>query len=211
MSKDTEALNSQTGEHEEEQPETQDELSDLFDEEQEEAPDEDAIALKRLNEITGKTYKSLEDVAKSEKERDKLFALKGKQDAEEDPKPKQPKGNSTGITPDVAEELLTVKHPEASEVLNELKEESQRTGKDVLSLFRASTYFQNEAKARYEAKEREEKNGEKVNAPTSFIVGKSISFEKLDLGNKDHTAWLRAKEGRTQAYNEWLKLNYKKL
>jgi len=108
------------------------------------------------------------------------------------------------------EEVLLARYPEAQNVMEEIKTISQETGKSPLELFRESSFLQNEARARAEQKKKEEENKAKLNAPSSSLTDGSISFDEIDLSNKEHVKWLWKKEGRVDAYNQWLKKHYKK-
>lgn len=176
------------------------ETNEETNEETQEDSNPDQLALEKLNEVTGKNYKSLEDYAKSEKERDKLFSmtpekreeyLKEKypeEVKEEDPKP-QPK-QPTKVN--VEEELLLSQNPEAKHVLDELRDMAKEKKTDVLSLYRESKYFQGEAKAlETEAKEKEE-SVNKISDPSNKIESKT-DFDNVkdwsDLSDKDQVKY----------------------
>lgn len=108
-------------------------------------------ALERINQATKKNFKSLDDVAKSLLEADKKFSQKG---MEQKTKPE--------LSPDIYEEVLLARHPEAEYVLDELREK----GGDPLKSYRESAYLQKEAKARAEVKG----NLNKVSNPSNQIA-----------------------------------------
>jgi len=200
---DKKALNSDDGEDQDLAV-----LDDLEDEE-EEGDEVETEALKKINEASGKNFKTIDQVSKSLKDADaKIAELGQEKPKDKEAKPKPPVASQKEDIPTYVEELLTLKYPEAELVLDELKEEASRTGKDLMTIFKGSTYFQNEAKARQTAKQDEEEAGNKVGTPSAIVVGKgTVNFEKIDLGNPQHIQWLKAKDGRMEAYNEWLKRN----
>ena len=106
-----------------------------------------------------------------------------------------------------AEELLTIKHPEAELVMDELQEEAKRTGKDVLSVWKGSTFFKNEAKARAEAKKAEEVASQKVGDPSLNVKQGPIPFNRIDLDNQEHVKWLKADPKRMEQFSAYMAEN----
>lgn len=142
--------------------------------EQKELSDEEKekIALEVHNKKTGKNYKSWEDVAKSERERDKAFAQNPpKKEADKKPaKPAQPAEKSAPtLDADVVEEVMFMRYPElvaAPETRKELKELAELKGVTELSLYRQSEYFKNRAKSESESSEGEERDKSRISKPS---------------------------------------------
>lgn len=149
--------------------EDDDERPELSDEEKE------RIALEVHNRKTGKSYKSWDDVAKSEKERDRMFA--------QNPQNKKPENTPTPqaqpvekleiksqtLDADVVEEVMLIRFPElesAPETRKELKELAGLKGVSELSLYKQSTYFKNRAKSESESKKETEQNLERITPPS---------------------------------------------
>ncbi len=146
----------------EEGKEDKEDESDDEEEDDDKLDDEASMrALSAYNKRVGKDYKSWDDVAKSEKERDKAISDRGRQQHKE-------AGNSKLKTPVSAteERLLKLEDPSVVHVLDELKEDAKASGKSVLELWDKSSYYKKEAKARAEAKAEEEKNKNNVSSPS---------------------------------------------
>lgn len=143
-----------------------DEEDDSEEDDDEEKLDDEASkkSLAAYNKRVGKDYKSWDDVAKSEKERDKAIADKGRQQHKE-------AGNSKQQMPVSAteERLLKLEDPNVVHVMDELKEDAKASGKTVLELWDKSSYYKKEAKARAEAKAEEEKNKGNVGSPSRKV------------------------------------------
>jgi len=108
--------------------------------------------------------------------------------------------------PQFAEELLTIKYPEAEFVMEEIQEEAKRTGKDVLSIFKSSAFLKNESKARAEQKKVEEENKSRIDSPSSLTGSKiNLKYEQVDLSNPQHVKWINEKQERRDAYAKYLK------
>jgi len=184
-------------EDEEEQP------KELSDEEKEK------IALEVHNKKTGKNYKSWEDVAKSEKERDIAFA---QNPPEKKPKIKnaQPAQPATPVAntldADVVEEFMNIRFPElvaAPETRKELKELAELRKESEFSLYKKSSYFQNKAKAESESFEGDERNKGRVSNPsvpdggTKKVVAtkEDVRIANLAFGG-DVIRYLKYKEGK---------------
>lgn len=129
--------------------ESNDELENLF-------GNENELTIEAYNEKTGKQYKSWDDVAKSERERDKAFAQKGQQQKKE---VKQDFPSST-----LEERILKLEKPELASVLDELKADAQATGKSILELAEVP-YYQKKAQSISESKD----NMGKVSSPSGDI------------------------------------------
>lgn len=134
--------------------------------------EKEKIALEVHNAKTGKNYKSWEDVAKSERERDIAFA---QTPPEKKPKaktaqPAQPVAHATStLDAEVVEEVMLIRYPElaaAPETRVELKELAELKGVSELSLYKQSTYFQNKAKTESESSNDEERNKERILKPS---------------------------------------------
>lgn len=149
----------------EDEDDDEEEDSDEEDDDEEELDEETSKkSLAAYNKRVGKDYKSWDDVAKSEKERDKAIADKGRQPQKEanGSKPKTPVSATE-------ERLLKLEDPNVVHVMDELKEDAKASGKTVLELWDKSSYYKKEAKARAEAKAEEEKNKENVGSPSRKV------------------------------------------
>lgn len=145
-----------------------------------------------------------------EKGLQKAFSNRGREKQNETPK-ETPKEKATP-TSAVMKSLYFKANPEAVEVWDEVEKAAAETGKDPFELYENSSFFKNEAKSKAEAKRVEEENKSRVGAPTGGGgASGTIPFDQIDLNNKTHTDWLKADPKRVGDYNEWLKLNYKKV
>lgn len=106
--------------------------------------EQDATALEIFNKKVGKNYKSWEDVAKSEKQRDIDFAQKGKQVAPQ-------------LDINLSERLLRVEKPESQYIIEEIKKD--HPGKDPYEIWEKSEYYRKEAKIRAEKEENKKRIG----------------------------------------------------
>lgn len=136
-----------------------DEDLDFLDEDQ----DEEKTALDIFNKKVGKKYKSWDDVAKSERQRDKEFAQK--------PQPKKPE-NVVPQNYKTSERLLTIKHPESEYILDRIKKE--HPNEDPFDVWENSEFYRNEASALAEKKRSEER----ISNPTGADGGEEDDFEK---------------------------------
>lgn len=185
---------------EEDKDEEEDDSDEEGDDEEELDDEASKKSLAAYNKRVGKDYKSWDDVAKSEKERDKALADKGRQ-------PKKEAGNSKPQTPVSAteERLLKLEDPSVVHVLDELKEDAKASGKSVLELWDKSSYYKKEAKARAEAKAEEEKNKGNVSSPSRKVgsAGKiDYSTVKTDEDIAKLTPAQRAEFVRVKAKQE---------
>ena len=150
-------------------------------------------ALAVYNQQTGKNFKSWEDVKKSTREADKLFAKGAHKEAPE-------KRATVTHDDEVVEELLLTKHPEAENVLDELKDIAKQKGVSILKLYRESKYFQGEAKAIAESKKAEAETRSKVNVPSSGMRASSNNFKGMSydeakkLSDDDFLKWSEANQ-----------------
>jgi len=120
----------------------------------------DEAFLKRVNELEGRNYKSIEAYKKTLKERNKAFATK--------PKTEEVKNNPT-----VLENLYFKANPEAQGVWDMVKKEASALKKDPFELYESSEYLKGEAKARAV----KEGNAGKVSTPSNHISTDTISEE----------------------------------
>lgn len=118
------------------------------------------MSIDKYNEMTGKSYKSWDDVAKSEKERDKFFSEQGNKN-DEASKPTAPA--------DITEEVMGIKHPEFVHVKDELDKIAENEKIDILTAYRKYSYLQKEAKALAEEAKEKEKSANSISAPSSRI------------------------------------------
>lgn len=163
---------------------TSDALSDVLEviedsgDEDELTEDQKALALKALNQVSGKNFTSLEKAAKSLHHAEVLAAEKGKQKAAEKKEVAKETPTLSQETQEIIEELLVTRHPEANYVLSddklrkELETIAKANGTSILKVYRNSRYFQGEAKALADAAKEEEQNKSKVSKPASGIDNK---------------------------------------
>lgn len=172
------------------------EIDDLFSEEEETIDDlfsEEEETKEETKEDVEALKKRLQEMEKGIK---KLASQLGRQ---------KTTPQTAAVSSTIAEELLLARYPEAENVMDEIKKAAQETGKDPLTIFKSSQFLQKEAKARLEAKQAEEEAKAKVNSPSSSIGPKGdIPFNQIDLTNKEHLNWLKAKKGRMESYKSWL-------
>lgn len=126
-------------------------------------------ALEIFNKKVGKNYKSWEDVAKSENQRDIEFAQRPPK--KDDPKPQTEESDFT-----VSERLLKLENKELGSVMVDIIAEIKRDhpGKDPLKVWEASEFYKNEANARAEKKRAEER----ISNPTGVGGGEGDDEEK---------------------------------
>jgi len=107
-----------------------------------------------------KNYKSWDDVAKSEKQRDIDFAKKGMEKANTVVKEVEV------IPTNLSERLLKVEHPESQFVIDEIKKDNP--GKDPYEIWNKSSYYQKEA----EFRATNERNKQRIANPSGNSEGK---------------------------------------
>lgn len=169
-------------------------ISDLFPEDKEEKKDE---FLAQINKIEGRNYKSIDDYAKTVKERSKAFSEQGRKAKEE--KKEEPKSKDTSVSP-VIKNLYFKANPEAQSVWDDLVvPEAKRLGKDPFELYETSKYLKGEAKVRFEEAEEKDKNGKKVAKPSSKISGKGGGEAELTDADR---ALLNRRPGLMEKYNK---------
>lgn len=185
----TKELNREVEDQESNQPEgDSEEVEDLFADEQNSddsgkssSLSDDPLsdgALEAYNEKVGKKYKSWEDVAKSEKQRDKDFAQKGK----EKEKIQESESPSEFKYP---ERLLKLENENSQYVLNEIREIAKKTNTDPLDVWEKYSWIRNEADVRAEeAKGKKDSEG-KVNKPSRKISGTAGGDEELTSADRD--------------------------
>lgn len=170
-----------------------------------------AIALKAINQVSGKNFTSLEKAAKSLHHAEVIAAEKGKR--KETVKPE--KSSATpGISDnqEVIEELLLTRFPEATHVLQndklrkELDALAKANGVSILKIYRESGYFQSEGKALSDAAKKEDETKAKISKPAQgadFKVNldtvKEADVEKLKPSEKMEWIRLQAAKERRQA------------
>jgi len=137
-------------------------------EDSEEEPDGSEKALEQFNtELKkrglNKNYKSWDDVAKSEKQRDIDFAKKGMDKKEEVIEKKEEVVEK--LPSNLSERLLRVEKPESAFILDEIKKD--HPGKDVLEVYESSEYYQKEALVRAE----NERNKQRIANPSGNTEG----------------------------------------
>ncbi len=122
--------------------------------------------LERYNAEFGTNFKSVEAIKESQKNLRRAVSEKG-----------QIKKEEQTFLQKYAEDVLLARHPEAEFVIDELKEEAERTGKDIIDLYKSSTFIQKEAKAR--AEEEQANASKKVNVPDAGSSAKQIDFSRM--------------------------------
>ena len=122
--------------------------------------------LERYNAEFGTNFKSVEAIKESQKNLRRAVSEKG-----------QAKKEEQTFLQKYAEDVLLARHPEAEFVIDELKEEAERTGKDIIDLYKSSTFIQKEAKAR--AEEEQANASKKVNVPDAGSSAKQIDFSRM--------------------------------
>jgi len=137
-----------------------DDLNFLDEEKETQKPleEQDATALEIFNKKVGKSYKSWDDVSKSEKQRDIDFAKKGN----EKPLVEKP------MSSEISERLLRVEQPESKFMIDEIKKD--HPGEDPYKYWNSSEYYRKEAKARAEAEE----NKKRIANPSGNSEGQPV-------------------------------------
>ena len=191
------------------------ELIETLDSETQEA------VLEVVNKATKKDFKGIDGLVKSLREGDKLGIelgqlrkqLKDKPDKSDADKqsPKgdeqEPKKEAPSVISPVIKGIYFKQNPEVEHVWDEVLEAAKDTGRDPFEVYESSRYFQGEAKARAEAKAKDQSNLDKVTPPGTKPGSGEISYAEIDLENPEHVKWLKGKDGRLEKYNEWLKTN----
>ena len=165
-----EALNSSNpaGDSEDEDLDFLDEIENEPDESQE--PEGSEKALKVFNEELkkrglNKNYKSWDDVAKSEKQRDIAFAKKGMEEPKKELKKEELSSNPSERLL-ISELQLKIDSPDSKYILDDIKKE--HPGKDPYEIWNSSEYYKKEAAIRAE----NERNKERIANPSNNSEGK---------------------------------------
>jgi hypothetical protein len=171
-----------------------------------------AIALKAINQVSGKNFTSLEKAAKSLHHAEVLAAEKGKQKETVKPVESATAKDVPSDNQEVIEELLLTRFPEAQQVLQndklrgELEALAKAKGVSILKIYRESGYFQSEGKALAAAVKEEEQNRSKISKPataTDFKVKledvKEADVAKLTPAQKMKWIQLQAAKERSRA------------
>lgn len=168
--------------------------------------DDKAVALKAINKVSGKNFTSLEKAAKSLHHAEVIAAEKGKQ--KDTPKPVESATPPViSDSPEVIEELLLTRYPEAQHVLqndklrSELDALAKAKGVSILKIYRESGYFQSEGKTLAEAEKVETANKSKISKPAT-----GTDF-KADLKNVKAEDVSKLKPSEKM---EWIKLQAEK-
>ncbi len=161
---DEEESSEESSEKEESEEESEEESSDK------ESFDEDKF-VKEYNKRFNTNFKSFEAIQESQKHLRRAASGKGKT---ETAKPK-----TSNVEAKFAEDLLLARFPKASYVMDELKEEAERTGKTVLEIYKSSKFIQKEAEVRAEEDNVDKSNSKKVNIPDSGSSAKEIDFTRM--------------------------------
>lgn len=113
----------------------------------------------RVNEETGKNFKSVEAITKSLKQMDKDFAEKGQQT-------KKNVSQNLDNESDISEELLLIKNPEAETVLDDIKVVADsKYGGNKIKAYREESWLQEKATNEMQ----KEENIKKIKSPSSSV------------------------------------------
>ena len=172
--------------------ETIEDFDDLFDEQEDnndtqttdgDGSDDSEEVLARINEVTGKNYKSLDDFSKSQKELEKALAQKGREKKEtlkeEKQKPQAPANR-------LMEEYFFDKHPEAKEYWDTVIEEAETLNKDPYDLYLSSKLLQKEAKSKYDKSQKKKDASTRMSKPSNQVD--TTKSEEHNPFNKDYPA-----------------------
>jgi UTP-glucose-1-phosphate uridylyltransferase len=152
----------------EEEADIDEEVEQLFNEDGTPKPadgdgsdNDEGTVLARINEATGKNYKSIADFQKSQKELEKALAEKGR----------EKKGNQapTSTTSRIVTDLFFDKHPEAKEYWEEVQKEAKVLNKDPFDLYLSSNLLQKEAQAKYSKKEEKNDAYDRMGRPSNQV------------------------------------------
>jgi len=116
----------------------------------------DEAFLKRVNEIEGRNYKTIEAYQKTVKERNKDFATKPK----ETPKEEAPQSS-------VLKGLYFKVNPEAEKIWDKVEADAKELGKDPFVLYESTDFYKGEAKAKLVAEENSKKTNTSQNIKPS--------------------------------------------
>lgn len=154
----------------EEDPIDEDELDqELADLDGDELKDEDDNQLlEYIRKQTGKTFKSKEDVIKSLKQMDKLFAEGKAQKKTPEPVTPQPVVDSS-----MSERLLRLEQPDSQHVIDMIKRD--HPGKDPYVVWNESEFYRNEASVRAAKQEAEKR----MQPPSGEPGGKQKTEEEV--------------------------------
>lgn len=150
----------------ESEPDLEQVISELFSEDNEE--DGKEKFLDQVNKIEGRNYKSIDDYAKTVKERNKAFSEQGRK-AKEEAEKAQEQSKTSGDK--YAEKLLILENKNSKYVMDELKEISKERGIDILEAWDKFSWIRKEADSKAEEAEEKEKNGKKVSKPSAKVSG----------------------------------------
>jgi hypothetical protein len=129
--------------------------------------------LAKVNEIEGRNYKTVEDYKKTVKHRNEEFAKQGQ------------KKETETVTPNLAEEILYVREPEAELVKDDIKivAETKYNG-DMLRAYREESWLKDKALLESEKKKQKEESEGKMSAPSSQITGEGKKIKLSDADRK---------------------------
>ena len=115
------------------------ELADLAGDEPEDQDDNQLLDY--IRKQTGKTFKSKEDIVKSLKQMDKLFA-----EGKAQPKSQEPVVPQTNVDSSMSERLMRIEQPDSVHVIDMIKKD--HPGKDPYEVWTESEFYRNEAATR---------------------------------------------------------------
>ena len=137
-----------------------------------EVSEKDQEFINKVNEETGKNFKSVEAITKSLKQMDKDFADKGQQK-----KVVKPVVKVTDSNEEITEELLLVKNPEAESVLDDVKAVADaKYGGNRVKAYREEAWLQEKAKIEMQ----KEENIKKIKSPSSSVRSVEPSAKVTD-------------------------------
>lgn len=131
--------------------------------------------LKKINEIEGRDYKTIEAYQKTVKERQKAFAENGQAKVVADKKAIDNNGSN-----EVIKSLYFNANPEAKLIWDTVEKEAKNLGKDPFELYESSAYLKGEAQALAE----DGKNETKVSSPSGKIKEKETLTEEEEMEKK---------------------------
>lgn len=174
--------------NEERESEDTSDFADLFsDEESEEMPTRE-----EYNRLLKGTQKLATELGRLKKQSTQTEV---KTEAKQEVRSASPEANP------VLKNLYLKANPEAELIWDEVEKEAKMLGKDPFTLYENSSYFKGEAKARADAKSEDMSNISKIGKPSAGRAG-TVSFESIDLSNKEHVKYLKEK-GLRGKYADW--------
>lgn len=143
----------------------------------------DQSELQRLNELTGKNFKSVEAAAKSIAEADKKFREQGSTKSN---------AGQTANTGFVSEEdYLIDNNPEVENIMPLLKSAAQSSGKTLAQEFRSNKQLQRLAEIESDESEQKVTNRKKISKPTRGAVNRGTGKSIDDMTSEEFATYQR--------------------